>query len=244
MIQQGIYIETIVQEIGTGGTARRQEIKNTYRAVQISEAEVMIQLLDMDDKPLPLKENVPVADFVRRFKYQPDYFEKKKTPQQEKVDKAIAQAEVHAKRKEYFSAEFEYEKALNLDEENVRANFGIGKVYLATGEIEKARKTFSKLTGIDAVFEEKNKHIFNELGIELRRLKLYGQAIDYYRKALTIARDDEHLYFNIARAYFEKGDVVGSAKYLSHALKLNPALEEGRKLLAAIKQKKDMESKG
>ena len=234
--QEGVYVEVVVHSIGTGGTARRQEIKNYYQAKALGPDRIEVSLLDMDGKPLRLKETLEPAAFWKRFTFVPDYDKQKKSPRDQQVDRAIAQAEHHAQRKEYFSAEFEYNKALKLDEDNVRANFGVAKVYLATGEMDKAKKTFEKLTIIDAVFEETNKHIFNELGIELRRLKLYEQAIEYYKKALSIAPDDEHLYFNAARACFEKGDRGQALEMARQALALKPDLEEARQLLAAVEK--------
>ncbi|MFH1091319.1 MAG: tetratricopeptide repeat protein [Pseudomonadota bacterium] len=237
-IPEGVYLEVVVHKIGTGSTARRQEIKNYYLAKSYGEDLIQVQPLDMDDKPLRIIEQVSLEEFKSRFTFQPDYFKNKKSPLQTKVDQAIAQAEAHYNRREYNSAEYEYSKALKLDEDNVRANFGVGKVYLATGETEKARETFENLAKIEAVFEKENKHVFNELGIELRRLKLYDQAIEYYLKALSIAQDDENLFFNLARAYYEKGDLAQAVQFLKRALALKPDLEEAVRLLAAIEKAK------
>ena len=234
--QEGVYLEEVVQEIGTGGTARTQKIKNYYLAQPKGPDNVEIQLLDINGDPLPIKNVVPQADFTNRFVYQPDFKRDERTPKQKTVDKAIAQAEAHVRRKEYNSAEFEYGKALKLDEENVRANFGVAKVYLATGEADKAKDVFEKLAHIDAVFEEKNKHVFNELGIELRRLGLHDQAIAHYTKALSFTKDDENLYFNAARAYYEKGLLKEALGYLKKALTINRNLTEAIKLLEAIKK--------
>ena len=233
-IKEGVYYETIVQEIGTGGTSRRQEMRNYYTVKSSGPDTIAVQLLDMDDKPLPIVEEVEKDEFERRFTHDPDH--RPKTTTERSVDRAIAQAEAHARRKEYNSAEFEYNKAIKLDEENVRANFGLGKVYVATGETEKAADVFTKLANIEAVFEDRNKHIFNELGIELRRMEMYDQALGYYRKALSIAPDDENLYFNMARALFQKGDLVRADKVLAKALSLNPDLTEAQQLLERIRK--------
>ena len=236
-IPEGVYLESRVQEIGTGGTARKQVIKNYYLAKEKSPGIIHIQLLDMNDNPLPITEDVPIEQFEKRFEYQPDYFETKKSPVAQKVDAAIAQAEVHFRKKEYFSAEFEYGKALKLDEENVRANFGVAKVYLAKGETDKAKVTFKKLANIEAIFEERHKHIFNELGMELRRLKLFNHAIAFYKRAIHIARNDENLYFNMGRAFYEKKEPGNAAKCLRAALKLNPKMPEAARLLETLKKK-------
>lgn len=233
-IQDGIYVEVVSSTIGTGGTAKKQEITNYYKAESVGNGLIQIQLLDMNGDPLQIFEQVESADFQRRFRVAPDFSKTRRTSQEIKVDKAIAQAEVHVRRKELFSAEFEYNKALKLDEENVRANFGVGKVYLLQGDREKAREAFERLTNIDAVFDAENKYIFNELGIELRRMGLYDQAIAHYAKALSFAPDDENLHFNIGRACFEQGDPESAGKHLRQALTLNPDLQEAKQLQDVI----------
>ena len=234
--KEGVYVESTVQNIGTGSTSRRQDIKNYHLARYLEDGSVEVQLLDMDDKPLPIRERLVMEDFDQRFVHVPDYFKNKKSPLDLKVEKNITQAEHHLQRKEYNSAEFEYSKALRLDEDNVRANFGVARVYLATGEMEKARTTLEKLSGIEAIFEESNKHIFNELGIELRRMGMHDQAIQFYIKALSFAQTDENLFFNVARAYFEKNDLEGARRFAGKALALKPGMPEVLRLLAAVER--------
>ncbi len=234
IIEEGIYMECLTRHIGTGGTARTQEMKNYYMAKAIEGDLIQVQLLDMDYNPLPIFEKVDLAEFKRRFTFQPDVGPDRKSGQEKQVDKAIAQAEAHYRRKEYFSAEYEYSKALKLDEDNVRANFGVGKVYLAQGEPEKAQEVFEKLAHIEAVFEDENKHIFNELGIELRRMGLHDHAIAHYEKAVAIAPDDENLFFNIGRACYEKGDFKSAREYLAKALAINPDMTEAGQLIQKI----------
>jgi len=233
-IKEGIYIEVTSATIGTGGTAKTQEIQNYYLAKLLEQNLIQVQLLDIDYNPLPIFEKVGLDDFKRRFKFLPGFSKDLPSPQEKQIDKAIAQAEAHYRRKEYFSAEFEYNKALKLDEDNVRANFGVGKVYLAQGDKEKAVEVFEKLASVEAVFEETNKHIFNELGIELRRQGLYDQSIAYYAKALSFTQNDENLWFNLARAHYDKGDKAAAKKSLHQALSLNPDLEEAKQLSRVI----------
>ena len=65
---------------------------------------------------------------------------------------------------------------------------------------------FSKLSNIDALFEKENKHIFNEVGIELRQRGMLEEAITNYLKAIRINQNDWVLYYNLGRAHYEKGD--------------------------------------
>lgn len=234
VIPEGVYSETLVQRIGTMSTARRQEVINYYSCRQLDGEIVEVQILDIYGEPLPLREKVPLGDFLKRFKHEPDKFKTKKTTSDLAVDKAIVQAELHVKRKEYFSAEYEYSKALKLDEANVRANFGLGRVYLKVGEPEKAGEIFTRLAKEESTLDSENKHIFNELGMELRSLKLYDQALEFYERAMEVAPDDENLCFNIARAAAEKGDLDLAGESLNRALKIKPGMESALNLLAQI----------
>ncbi|MDL2227194.1 tetratricopeptide repeat protein [Deltaproteobacteria bacterium OttesenSCG-928-M10] len=233
-IPEGIYSETKVQKIGTMSTSRTQTIVDYYKATRLDDNTMNVQILDMYGDPMPLMEKVPLADFLKRFTFEPDKFQTRKSPGDLATEKAIATAEKHVARKEYNSAEYEFSKALKLDEENVRANFGLGKLYMATGEVEKAATVFSNLSKQDNVLAPENKHFFNELGMELRGLKLYDQAVSFYRKALGLAPNDENLLFNIARACYEKGDKDLTAHFLECALNINPEMEAAKKLKAVL----------
>lgn len=233
-IPEGVYSETKIQKIGTMSTSRTQTVVDYYRCVRADDGTMRVQILDMYGDPLPLVEKITLDDFLKRFTYEPDKFRTRKTPNDLAAEKAIATAERHVARKEYNSAEYEYSKALKLDEENVRANFGLGRLYLETGETEKAARVFSGLARQDNVLDPENKHFFNELGIELRGLKLYGQAIEFYQKALTLAPDDENLLFNMARACLESGDKAAAAEYIDSALTINPGHEAAARLKASL----------
>ena len=235
-ILEGVYSETKIQTIGTMSTARTQTIVDYYRCSQVDEKTMMVQILDMDGELLPIKEKVSLEDFLKRFTYEPDKFKTVKTAAEITAEKHVAMAEKHVARKEYFSAEFEFGKALKVDQENVRANFGLGKVYLETGDTVKAAEIFGQLSRQDNIITDPdNKHFFNDLGREMRGLKLYDQAIDFYEKAMSMmGSDDENLLFNIARAAYEKGDQDRTKIYLTKALDLNPELEPALKLKAAL----------
>lgn len=233
-VPEGVYSESKVQKIGTMSTSRTQTIVDYYRCTQIDDETMSIQILDMYGDPMPLVEKVKIDEFLKRFAFEPEKFKTRATPNQLATEKAIATAEHHMARKEYNSAEFEFGKALKLDEENVRANFGLGKLYVETGQLQKASEVFGNLAKQDNVLAPENKHFFNELGIELRGLELYDQAIDFYQKAYDLAQDDENLVFNIARAYYEKGDKGKTRELLQSALGLNPDMEPAKKLLVSL----------
>jgi len=237
---KGVFAVEKVGVIGTGHTAKKVKQKMYCLAKQINDQEVAFRYLGANDKPMPNVEKIPKEEFLRKYTLQPYYLENKKTKNdekmaEEKINKKIATAEEHVRRNETHSAEFEFKNALKLDEENLRANFGIGNLYLSMGEKEKAKEVFVNLSKIDAIFEEKNKHFFNECAINLRKQDLYDESIEYYVKAIDLSPRDENLYFNMARVYFEKEDVRKADECIQQALSINPNFDEAKKLLGFVK---------
>ena len=63
---------------------------------------------------------------------------------------------------------------------------------------------------------------------------MHGQAVEYYERALELTQDDEHLFYNVARACFEKGDLPKAAAYLRQALSLKPSFPEALEFMAFL----------
>ena len=79
---------------------------------------------------------------------------------------------------------------------------------------------------------------FNEYGIALRRKKLIGQSVDYYRRALELSDDDENLWYNLARAQFERKEFSRAAEAVAKCLELKPTHPEGKKMSDYLIKKK------
>jgi tetratricopeptide (TPR) repeat protein len=77
---------------------------------------------------------------------------------------------------------------------------------------------------------------YNDTGINYRTSGDIEKAIVEYKKAISISPDDEHLYYNVARAYLEKGKKEDAEECIALALKINPEFREGLKLQQYIKQ--------
>ena len=240
-ITEGTYFERKEMRVGTSGTSSSKVDDIHYYCKMKPNGKVALEMCKNDGKSTGFEiEEVVLEDFQERFK---DCSQHKcflnmteDDLEQEKVDKLTSQAQHHLDKKEYLSAEFEFKNALKLDEENVKANYGLGKTYLESGDTEKAKEVFDNLSHIDALFENENKHIFNEMGIDLRKMELFDEAIHNYEKAIQIDPEDFALFYNIGRAYKEKGDLQKSKKYLEQSVKVSPDFEEGKKYLAGLER--------
>jgi tetratricopeptide (TPR) repeat protein len=68
---------------------------------------------------------------------------------------------------------------------------------------------------------------YNDAGMQARAGKAYDEAIKYYSRAISVSSEDENLYYNMGRAYYEAGDLDHAENCLANAMKLNPDFQAG-----------------
>ena len=120
---------------------------------------------------------------------------------------------------------------LSLDEANVRGLFELGLEYILAGRSTRGRNLVRELIRIKAPFPGKDQFLFNEFGIRLRKIGFLDGAIICYRRALKYTEDDDHLYYNLARAYYEQGQWWDCMRALVACFTLNPDLPLARDLV-------------
>ncbi|WP_018123237.1 tetratricopeptide repeat protein [Desulfovibrio oxyclinae] len=226
----GVFSTQNVVKVGTGTTQRKTIQKTYWYCMERDDEGVDVQPLNKSFIPSGPKRNVPKDEFLEKFSPEPEFYIQTVYPAMQELDDTIVRGEQHRARGAQYSAEFEFKQATNLDEDNVRANFGLGLTYLDRGDQVKANDIFKRLVKLDAAFETEHKHLFNDFGINLRKNRMYDQALDYYLRAENLAENtDEHLYHNIARVFYEQGELKQCIEYLKKSLELNPKLEESKK---------------
>ena len=226
---KGIFSTQAIQKVGTGTTTRRT-IQKMYWFVEEDDKHVLeIQPLNKNYVPSGPKRNISLDELLEKFSPEPEFYVSTVYPRLRELNMVIQKGERHREKGETFSAELEFGQALAVDEDNIRANFGLGLTYLDRGEANKADDIFQRLVRLDAAFEKSHKHLFNEFGINLRKNKMTDQALEYYRRAEELSIRDDNLMFNIARAFFDKKQYAQTMEYLQKALELNPDQAEARK---------------
>ncbi len=223
--------------IGSGMTKQKQERTLYYYALKKDDQGVGIQTLNQND--FPSGETVVVSDeeFFAKYRPEPLYFYNRVKVAMDQVSQSLEKGDRALKRGNAKVAEKEFKKALAVDEDNIRAIFGLGGAYLAAGSKDSALEVFEKIMSLDMSFEPKHKHMFNDFGIRLRKGGLFKEALRYYEKAAAqLKGDDENLYFNIGRAYYDLNLMDDAAAWLGKALAANPAFVEARKFLAVIEK--------
>ncbi len=234
---KGVFSSQEVKKVGTGTTTRKTIQKAFWYAEENEDGSITMQPLNLNYVPSGPKHNITLDNFLSTFSPEMEFYIATVFPRMRELNKTILRAERHRKNGEHFSAEYEFGNALKVDEENVRANFGLGLTYLDRGQADKANDLFQRIVKLDAAFEQEHKHLFNEFGINLRKNKMHDQSIEYYGKALDLSKTDENLFCNLARAFFDAGNYTQAVENLIKSLEINPEHEVAVKFLNWMQDK-------
>lgn len=122
------------------------------------------------------------------------------------------------------------ERALQLAMKNAEHNADIhtevGEVYLASGDETKAAAAFSNSININ-----ESVHVYNRLGIALRKKFQYEEAFKVYLKAIKMEPENEVLFFNMGRLRMEQEMYGEAAEYFKKALAIDPEFAECKDML-------------
>lgn len=90
----------------------------------------------------------------------------------------------------------------------------------------------------DALRDDPNAiHLYNRIGMVLRKMKDYDTAEKYYLKALSLSHSDEYLHYNIGRLYYDWRKWAKMARAAEAAVSLNPDFGEAVKMLKFARKK-------
>ena len=223
---QGVFSTQSMVKSGAGDSGRRAIQKIYWSAFELSDGQIEIQPLNRNYIPSGPKQIIRRDEFLAKYSPEPEMYMSTVYPAMQKMDESLDRSERNRRAGGSNSAEYDFHGAARVDEANVRASFGLGLTYLDRGDQNKAQDIFNRIIELDAAFEEEHKHLFNDFGINMRKNKMFDQALQYYLRAAELVDDDEHLLHNIARCYYEMGDVKGCKKYLKRSLMVNPKLKE------------------
>jgi len=80
-------------------------------------------------------------------------------------------------------------------------------------------------------------HLYNRIGMVLRKMQDFESAENYYKRALGICQTDEYLFFNLGRLYYDWQQWGKMAEAAKMAVAINPNFAEAKKLLAFAQKK-------
>lgn len=217
-------------KVGTGTTTRSHVSKLLWYVEELGNRKFSVRKINPHHVPSGEDRVIGLEKLLAEYTPEVEYYEEYTLPAMELLEDCLDEGEEHREEGRLYSAEGCFDKALGLDEQNVRALFNLGLIYMELEDVEKTRDLMRSLLSIKSTFTGKDQHLFNEFGISLRKHGLFDEAVEYYSRALGFVEDDDHLYYNLARANYERGDWEGCVAALLRSRELNPDLEAAREL--------------
>ncbi|MFT4746889.1 MAG: tetratricopeptide (TPR) repeat protein [Congregibacter sp.] len=110
-------------------------------------------------------------------------------------------------------AEKAYQHALVINSDSLTALENLAYLYTFTGRNEEAEKILVK---VDAQ-RNNNPYYHVNLGEQEMEQKHWHQALTHFRRALALDKGKHEVYFGLARAYYEIGELQQSERYFKQA---------------------------
>lgn len=210
---------------GKGTTLRGQGRVHYWLVRQAGEDGYAVRGVDGDFLPFGEESLISTDELITHYTPEVAVFEERMLPS--------------ARRRNYrlvgTNRELGYRRSLlAVDEPNVRGLFELGQEYILARRMAKGRALLGELVRVRTPFPGKDQYLFNEFGIGLRKIGYLEGAVICYRRALKYADRDDHLYYNLARAYYEQGQWWDCMTMLTRCFELNPELTPARGLVALI----------
>ena len=233
----GVYSFSREETIGTGATAARHATTTHWYCRQLNTIDVEVQPLNGYHVPSGVRKIINVEEFVKTYTPEPKYYELHTVPAmktlKEKIDQGIEAFSLGRLDK----AEKAFIKALMIDDLSIDANYGLGEVYSEKKEYIKLKQVLNTLLGLDEAFNQVHMQKINSFGVSLRKNGHFSEAINFFNKALEINRTDENLHFNMARVYYDKGELHTCIDCLRNAVDLNGGFAEAHKFIRYCEKK-------
>lgn len=247
----GVYASTrnAGARVGFSGAPR----KSYWFAWEEGWGRYRVQLLDAAFQPLDTPQIVTANEFQKNFTHQPHILvtpirqletspPEESAPQQESAfsrseqrhttenKDILAQPSTRvssfpdAKKSEAKAGGEEMEAAENLDRE-LRAEFAMALTKWKRGENRSSLRTFEAMANLSEGIIPAHKHTFTDFAVDLRKSRLPTLAKKHYLKAVDLAPEDCNAHFNLARIYYETGEIDKALQHLGKALELEPNFE-------------------
>lgn len=127
------------------------------------------------------------------------------------------------------------EKALKLDTA-MRREFQVSLHHWNMAKKNMALRNFRNIIYKEADFVPAHKHMFTEFAIQLRKINQHDLALVSAIRCTKLSPDDSHVFFNVARLYYELGKYEKADEFIDQTLNLEPDLEPALRLNEIIKE--------
>jgi len=144
---------------------------------------------------------------------------------------------LYEEKKDYTNSIKYYEKYISFDNKSeikenlIAAYLKLAYVNYQTGKKEKS-KYYLKKAEENVKNNDELYYVYFYKGLMMFDEKDYDRAIDFFKKALELSKNEAKLYFFIGASFFEKDDRMSAIEYLEKAFSIEPSDPEINNLLA------------
>lgn len=222
----GVYSLRQLAAMGSGITMVDHKNVTYWYVRQLSDTRIEVQPLTAEGLPSGIVENIAVKRFITGYTPEPLYYVENSVPVVKSLASKLLDSGESASLSMLDSAELSALKAL-LCEPLVQPDYsrqGYEEAHQIMMQGIQALLATLTCNGAEARREQCVR--FSRFGVTLRKDGHLDESIEFFNKALAIEQGDENLYFNMARVYYDKGDIEECGRILEKALSLNPAFNE------------------
>lgn len=146
---------------------------------------------------------------------------------EKRKNQALTQAHNLLGKKEVDKADAIFRKLIREYEKDFELKIKIADLLINAEEYQKA------IDYLKSAYQDNPKsiHIYNRLGMALRKLGRFEDSEKAYLQAVKIHSKDEYLHFNLGRLYIDMEQWTKAMKCAEMALKINPRFENAQKML-------------
>ena len=146
---------------------------------------------------------------------------------------ALAKAYNHLKNKESDKADVIFRKLVREYSKDFELKIDITDMLINAEEYHKSID-YLKMAYKD---NPGSVHIYNRLGMALRKLGKLEDSEKAYMQAVKINSKDEYLHFNLGRLYIDMQNWQKAMQSAQKAIKINPDFEQAKKMLSFTKNR-------
>lgn len=227
---RGVWSTTVSGSIGFGAASRTVDKQVLYYVEELEDGSLRVNALGKNFAPGREVGCIDKSTLLREYSPEPVLYANKVQPMIRALARSLETAEAHLERGDMYNAEHEFKNVLRRDEENIRATFGLGFVYLAMGIKDRADLVVRRLLRHDCLAEERHHGFLHRLGRALRSRGRHREAVRLYGKALKLTRDKGRMYYELAATMHERGRKGAAQRLTTLALAQEPGLAEAVEL--------------
>ena len=173
----------------------------------------------------PLKKIVEYFREKSNIDSQLEYLEKLERLSPMNMDRKIEIGELHLEQGNAEEADTYFKEAVKISTKQARDMLDQVKLTVAEACLKKdaamAEKYFREILDGKTTLSQKDVHVYNRLGISLRKQGKWEMAIKEFKKVLNVANDKEIIHYNIGMALMEGGRYWDAYDTFEKALEVN-----------------------